>query len=222
MRCLSQGLAQRLENTVLADVVLEADDQEFQSHRIVLASSSEYFERMFEGCFCESQASRIKLPGKSGDAVGAVLRLIYLASSVPSVLREAPWTVLEVYDLAREWMLPDVAHEVLRFVREELSDVSLIEEICDVLAAGSLGMPEMKEACSMRARRLRARNLNAKSECKAITTSAAASQPQLLMDQRANTSRSCGQQIQRQVIRRQVNEDGGYQAVRCPRRFGSE
>lgn len=154
VRHLSHCLAERFQNAGLSDVILEVEGEEFRCHRVVLACSSEYFARMFEGGFKESEAPRVSLTGKSSDVVGAVLRLLYFVNTVKEVLQEDPWRIREVFTLAQEWMLPDVSQETVEFVRNVLADENVLSALLATLEPDGFA-EQLREACSFRLQKLR-------------------------------------------------------------------
>mmetsp|Transcript_21983 Transcript_21983/g.46752 ORF Transcript_21983/g.46752 Transcript_21983/m.46752 type:complete len:283 (+) Transcript_21983:77-925(+) len=148
-------LASRLGEAALADVTLCADGVEFPCHRLVLACSSEYFSAMFEGSFAESQVgSQIQLPGKSSESVQAVLRVLYCEASVHEVLADEPSRVLQVLELAHEWLLPDLAEGCIEFVKTKIHDIGTLEHICASMSFGE-NMRVLREICHERLRQLR-------------------------------------------------------------------
>mmetsp|Transcript_36 Transcript_36/g.129 ORF Transcript_36/g.129 Transcript_36/m.129 type:complete len:268 (+) Transcript_36:1-804(+) len=128
------ALTAKLGDDALSDVTLCVDGVELHCHRLLLACSSEYFSRMFEGSFAESQERpRVELPGKSVEAVRAVLRVMYFDATVSQVLAEDQSRVLQLLDLAHEWLLPDVADACVEYVRSDVHDGDLLAAILDAV-----------------------------------------------------------------------------------------
>jgi len=149
------GLTSHFHTGALADVTLCADGVEFPCHRLALACSSEYFARMFEGPFVESQARPcIDLPGKSFEAVKAVLRVLYCDATVHEVLSEEPMRTLQVLELAREWLLPDVVNGCVEFVKREITDKGTLESLCMTMPFDE-DLQQLRTLCHDRLRYLR-------------------------------------------------------------------
>lgn len=101
----------------LADAFICAEGAEFPCHRLLLACSSEYFARLFEE-FPSSKAGilRVEVHGSTSTVVQEMLRILYFDSSAQEVLEERPRGAIELYCLAKVWLLPEVVAEVQDFL----------------------------------------------------------------------------------------------------------
>ena len=63
--------------SVLCDVILEAEGVEIPAHRIVLASCSQYFSAMFTSELSESRAEKIILQEVDGRALALLVDFVY-------------------------------------------------------------------------------------------------------------------------------------------------
>ena len=77
------------------DVVLNVEDASFPSHRLVLAASSLYFERMFTNGMCEETATEITLNQVTSSAIKRLLEFAYT-----SKLDISTNVVLEIFEAA--------------------------------------------------------------------------------------------------------------------------
>lgn len=202
---LARGVAARLADPTLSDIVLVASDgEEVACHRIVLACSSEYFERMFEGPFAESRAQRVELSSKSGDTLRCMLRLLYLAVTVHEVLAEDPWRIPEVFAAAQEWMLPDIVDGTINFVSSAALEQPFLEGLLERLRRGAPAEELCKAIEARFERRLR-------NEARQAAAGATLSRPGRLVAQQAVG-----------VPARRGTTDFGWGSVRCPRVWATD
>lgn len=83
------------QNGRLCDVVLHAGTDDFPCHRLVLAASSVYFERMFSNDMTEARSPEVRI---NGVTPGALQRLVEFAYS--SLLPVAADTVFDTFEAA--------------------------------------------------------------------------------------------------------------------------
>lgn len=149
------ALGERLRSGALCDVTLCADGAEFPCHRLALACHSDYFAGMFEGSFSEAQPrSRVQLHGKSSDAVGAMLRVLYFEATLRDVLLEDPRRSLQMFDMANEWLMQDVIDGCIEFVQRDIDDISVLEFLCESVCHVEYTR-KFRQQCEERLRNLR-------------------------------------------------------------------
>lgn len=148
-------LNSHLLSSALSDVTLRADAVDFPCHRLVLACSSEYFARMFEGSPADASRSLIELPGKRPDAVRSVLRLLYFDCTPKEVVADGGVDhLVVVLELAIEWLLHDVQAGIKAYVDREVVDADALQVLLMRLGQSE----EMRELMIMCQTRLRAIN----------------------------------------------------------------
>ena len=99
------------------DVVLLADEgSRFPSHRLVLAASSLYFEKMFTNGMCEERATEITLNQISACALKYLLEFAY--TSKLSVNKD---TVLEIFEAADMLQFPSARKFCQDFLLEQIN-----------------------------------------------------------------------------------------------------
>ncbi|XP_076813176.1 kelch-like protein 12 isoform X2 [Clavelina lepadiformis] len=148
--------SQRL-NKKFCDVVLAVDEEEFPTHRAVLAASSEYFDAMFSSKMREQHEKTISITGITPSAMALVLDFIYTDvitltdENVGEVLQAAsllrllevqdiineylvdalkPSTCLFFRDLGRLYSLENVVIETEKCLKEEFHEVSVQSDFC--------------------------------------------------------------------------------------------
>uniref|UniRef100_A0A8D0GVL9 BTB domain-containing protein n=1 Tax=Sphenodon punctatus TaxID=8508 RepID=A0A8D0GVL9_SPHPU len=76
-QCVHQGLKQLYQAQELCDATLVAEGRRFHCHRLVLASVSPYFLRMFSGSFREAQDGEVLLQDMASATLQSVLNYLY-------------------------------------------------------------------------------------------------------------------------------------------------
>lgn len=74
---LLQGLSQLFQDESLCDVTIRVEDEDFRAHRVILASSSDFFKILLVGGFRESKEEVIKLEGVDKRSFKWILDFIY-------------------------------------------------------------------------------------------------------------------------------------------------
>lgn len=101
------------QNGRLCDVILHCDGTDVPCHRLVLAASSVYFERMFLNDMSESRASDIQIDGV---VAGALQRLVNFAYT--SRLPVAGDSVLDTFEAADMLEFPRARQFCEQFIGE--------------------------------------------------------------------------------------------------------
>ena len=60
-----------------SDVVLIVEDKELHAHSSILATASDYFQKMFDGNFKEADTKRVTLEEQNHEIMEHVLKLVY-------------------------------------------------------------------------------------------------------------------------------------------------
>lgn len=95
LKCDEHVCCRFYQDQRLCDITLRVESTEFRSHKIVLAASSLYFERMFSSDMTEQNASEIELNGLSAVAIKHLIDFAY-----SSELYLNTDTVLEIFEAA--------------------------------------------------------------------------------------------------------------------------
>ncbi|KAK2145514.1 hypothetical protein LSH36_677g04047 [Paralvinella palmiformis] len=101
----------------LCDIILVVESARFRCHRLVLAASSLYFERMFSNDMSESRASEITLKVVTACAVKNLLEYAY--TSKLSVTQD---TALEVFEAADMLQFPSARMFCQDFLMDEIDE----------------------------------------------------------------------------------------------------
>lgn len=110
-----ERMLQMREENKLCDVILEVDGREIHAHRLVLASSSQYFYSMFVRDMMESRQERIELKGVDPDAMQLLVEFAYstkLEITVSNV--QSLMTAASIFDF------PSVFEATSKFLTSQL------------------------------------------------------------------------------------------------------
>ncbi|KAK7939661.1 hypothetical protein WMY93_002987 [Mugilogobius chulae] len=120
-----QGLDSFRASDVLCDVVLVPGDsnEKFPVHRVIMASSSDYFKAMFTGGMREQEMAEIKLHGVTKLGLKSIIDFIYTSKLLCSEVTIE--NCVEVERIATDLNLEDVQANIGEFVSQNL--VSLME-----------------------------------------------------------------------------------------------
>nr|XP_057938927.1 kelch-like protein 9 [Doryrhamphus excisus]XP_057938928.1 kelch-like protein 9 [Doryrhamphus excisus] len=171
-----QGLDAFRENDILCDVVLVAGDSQerFPVHRVIMASSSDYFKAMFTGGMREQEMREIKLHGVTKSGLKNILDFIYTSkvnldmSNLQDTLEAANFlqvlpvltfcnqllssqiavdNCVEVERMASDLLLEDVQKNIAGFVSRNLSAMvrsGRYLELSEKTIAGALASDSLK------------------------------------------------------------------------------
>ena len=117
---LSSGLNQMRQHETFCDVNIIVGDKQFPAHKLVLSSTSDYFQGMFSSGFQESTMNEVTVPGTE-DSFAQILDFAYTGyftlsmRTVTGILKMACYMVYaEVVELCAEY-LKDVYLDYLTF-----------------------------------------------------------------------------------------------------------
>ncbi|KAF2433593.1 POZ domain-containing protein [Tothia fuscella] len=84
---LAKGLSERFGNGQYSDLTIKCGDKNFQGHKVVVCSQSEFFNNACKGGFKESDTNIIDCSNDDQKLLGTLLRFLYtLKYAVPDVL----------------------------------------------------------------------------------------------------------------------------------------
>jgi alpha-tubulin suppressor-like RCC1 family protein len=75
--CLGSNLVQELNNKDLSDVILMVEGKPIYSHRVILASRSQYFSALYSHGFREAKEGVVEIGGVAYDEMLSVLKYLY-------------------------------------------------------------------------------------------------------------------------------------------------
>lgn len=149
------------------DVILSVErggqcSGEFAAHKLILASHSRSFDRMFKsgsnnaGTTEPGQPQRVVLKGPNVDeeSLLAMLKIFYFVEDVSSQLSRSPDLILRLMALAKELTVQEVLVECHNYIRYELNDPKVLEHVVEQLRfTEGQGAPVYKE-CNEKLRML--------------------------------------------------------------------
>ena len=123
---LSQDFAALYLNQELSDVIFVVNGERFASHRVILASRSEYFRVLLFGSFKESQScmNELVIEDTTALAFGALLKYIYTGKLTISEYSEAD--VLDILGLAHKYRFELLEESISSYLNISLT----IENVC--------------------------------------------------------------------------------------------
>ncbi|XP_065205256.1 speckle-type POZ protein B-like [Planococcus citri] len=77
LKQLSDNMASVLENPNFADFTISANGKNYHVHKVILASRSTYFAKLFESGMKENQQNRVEITDVNEDIMGEMLKFIY-------------------------------------------------------------------------------------------------------------------------------------------------
>lgn len=141
---LSQDLAALYLNQELSDVTFVVGGERFVSHRVILASRSDYFRVLLFGSFAESQNSvnEFVFEDTSALAFGALLKYIYTGKLAICEYTEAE--VLEILGLAHKYRFELLEESIASYLKISLT----VENVCLIYDDSLLyGLTTLTEIC---------------------------------------------------------------------------
>ena len=114
---LATGLTEFLKTGQYADITLIAEQQEFRCHKMVLAMSSPYFDKMFSSGLLESQQEKVELREMSSDTLEAIIKYIYTGRVY---LREQ--NVQAIFEAANLFQIGSLCDGCADFLSKHLDD----------------------------------------------------------------------------------------------------
>ena len=123
---LSQDLAALYMNQELSDVTFVVGGERFVSHRVILASRSDYFRVLLFGSFKESQScvDEFVIEDTTALAFGALLKYIYTGKLAISEYSEPE--VLEILGLAHKYRFELLEESIASYLKISLT----VENVC--------------------------------------------------------------------------------------------
>ncbi|XP_075256749.1 BTB/POZ domain-containing protein 9-like [Convolutriloba macropyga] len=141
---LSQDLAALYLNQELSDVTFVVGGERFVSHRVILASRSDYFRVLLFGSFREAQSSENEFvfEDTSALAFGALLKYIYTGKLAICEYTEPE--VLEILGLAHKYRFELLEESIASYLKISLT----VENVCLIYDDSLLyGLTTLTEIC---------------------------------------------------------------------------
>ncbi|XP_061769399.1 kelch-like protein 33 isoform X1 [Nerophis ophidion] len=137
MKCTLQSVEQLWADGVGCDVILDVNGALFHAHRVILATSSGYFQGMFTSGMKESRQSRVVLPLKVAPEFGALISSCYRG------MLPLSWDcIFETACTAHQFQFKSAESLCLLFMRQEMG----ADTCLDVASfAEAYGMSELLE-----------------------------------------------------------------------------
>ncbi|ABQ43616.1 Kelch-like protein [Tanapox virus] len=148
------------DENLLYDVTLIADGKKIQAHKIILASVSDYFKKMFTDNFSEKNSNEINMSGIDFNSLSLLINFIYSGnlninqSNVEILLYKADYLqITSVVTLCEKFMIRKLNQEnclrmyyyAKKFCRKELENVAMEMIIKNILKIVS--SPEFNSIC---------------------------------------------------------------------------
>ncbi|XP_074134764.1 kelch-like protein 15 [Sminthopsis crassicaudata] len=110
------GLRALYEGGLLLDVTLVIDDQQFRAHKVLLATQSDYFKKMFTAESQEGDQDNIPLHGLTATAFSHILKFMYYGT-----IELTMNTVYEILQAAINIKLKEVVKFCCSFLLSRIS-----------------------------------------------------------------------------------------------------
>mmetsp|Transcript_5493 Transcript_5493/g.8535 ORF Transcript_5493/g.8535 Transcript_5493/m.8535 type:complete len:428 (+) Transcript_5493:90-1373(+) len=116
----------------LADVRFRLDSNALvPAHRLVCCARSEVFKAMLTGPFLEGGASEVAVPQVDYEAFLELLRFLYTDRALLN-----GQIVVQVSELARQYMLPELQAQCTTFLEEHMDTTNVCQVLSEALALG--------------------------------------------------------------------------------------
>ncbi|XP_047132004.1 kelch-like protein 12 isoform X2 [Hydra vulgaris] len=113
---LSQRTNHLRKQNILTDVVLLVDDQMFPAHRIILATSGDYFFSMFSGSLSTNE-KHIRIHGVSANTMESILSYIYCGS-----IEISEENVQDILEASALMLLESLKERCGKFLRDRIDE----------------------------------------------------------------------------------------------------
>ncbi|XP_035227045.1 BTB/POZ domain-containing protein 9-like [Stegodyphus dumicola] len=129
---LSEHIGSLFWNEDYSDIVLLIEGQRIPSHKVILASRSEYFRALLYGGLRESQEAEVELKGTSLSAFKVLLKYIYTGHMTLASLKEE--MVLDILGLAHQYGFVELETAISDYLKAILN----IRNVCMIYDMASL------------------------------------------------------------------------------------
>ena len=130
------------QNGRLCDVVLQCDGTFTPCHRLVLAASSVYFERMFLNDMSESRAAEVQIVGVASTALQRLVNFAYT-----SLLPVSGDTVLDTFEASDMLEFPCARLFCEQFIGESVDDSNCLSVLLYADAYSSIALYNQAMQC---------------------------------------------------------------------------
>ncbi|XP_003740974.1 BTB/POZ domain-containing protein 9 [Galendromus occidentalis] len=139
---LSECIGSLLLDTEYSDVTFIVEDERLSAHKLILASSCDYFRALLRGGMRESTQKEIVLPGPPLGAFKLLLSYVYTGHLSLGALKED--VILEVLELAHQYGFEKLQEALCRYLQEILS----VRNVCMVYDKAQLfHLDQLSETC---------------------------------------------------------------------------
>ncbi|KAH8296749.1 hypothetical protein KR054_010913, partial [Drosophila jambulina] len=112
------------ENKKFSDCRILVENEAFDCHKVVLASSSEFFERLFLGSFKESESGEIRLQEVKSETFAKFLQYAYTYNK--EKLNECTSSmIMELLSCGTRWLVESIVAECVKILKERVSNMLL-------------------------------------------------------------------------------------------------
>ena len=133
------GIKGLFTDTSFADVTIKCTNAEIKAHKVILASQSPVFKRMFESDMKEKETSVVEIPNVDHRMISDMLAYLYTGSA-PNL----DTYVKKLFDLADKYELPQLFAMCENHLKSEMNVTNVIEFL---VLADMHHASYLKEAC---------------------------------------------------------------------------
>lgn len=139
---LSEHIGSLFWNEDYSDIILLIEGQRIPSHKVILASRSEYFRALLYGGLRESQEAEVELKGTTLTSFKVLLKYIYTGHMTLASLKEE--MVLDVLGLAHQYGFVELETAISDYLKAILN----IRNVCMIYDMASLfHLSSLAEVC---------------------------------------------------------------------------
>ncbi|KAH8239248.1 hypothetical protein KR032_002361, partial [Drosophila birchii] len=112
------------ENKKFSDCRILVKNEVFDCHKVILASSSEFFERLFLGSFRESETDEIRLHEVKPETFAMFIQYVYTYSK--KKLDECHNSmIMDLLSCGTRWLVDSLVSDCVTILKERLNNMLL-------------------------------------------------------------------------------------------------
>ncbi|XP_043649495.1 kelch-like protein 40b [Drosophila teissieri] len=116
---LQQQLGQFLENKIFSACHIEVEKESFECHKVILASASEFFERMFFSDFKESQSGKFVLTDVQPETFAHFLHYVYTYDA-KALEKHTCSMVMELLKCGSTWLVESLVSDCVQTMKMKM------------------------------------------------------------------------------------------------------
>ncbi|XP_017021078.1 kelch-like protein 40b [Drosophila kikkawai] len=141
---LQPVFANLIENKKFSDCRILVENEAFDCHKVILASCSEFFERLFLGSFQEAKSDEIRLQEIKAKTFAMFIQYVYTYSK--EKLNECSNSmIMDLLTCGTRWLVDSIVSECVKILKGRVNDM-MLDDLLDLFQnAHSINHQELIE-----------------------------------------------------------------------------